>query len=267
MSSLRQFDTSSEELFAAYLDLHEIPWTPKPQVGQHRPDFLVNTGTGDVACEVKEWTKSPLPGHGVHSLGPEQVYGPIHAKMRDSYAQAGSCHDAGFPFVLVLDATTGTVCCEAIDVFGAMMGEPVVLIPVGPDAPDPPTSARTILDSESRQGKKPGPTNERYSALAVLSKRNPTAAALDAFLDTTQPERAGLPTDEAGIEVLRAIERAKDAGVYYPDLAAEPGLDVYHNPYAAFPLDKSVFDNPTTRQWRMSPEMKLFSIGERRTPD
>jgi hypothetical protein len=141
--------TAADELFEAYLTDHGVRFKYEPDWSATfgiavdvNPDFLVDPAQTRVVCEVKQFESTRVTDRLLRSPGqasyipPTDEFGPIRSKVRDAAEQLSPFKALGVPLVVVLANPLGSdVGLGFYDVAHALLGNPKVRIPVGPQGP------------------------------------------------------------------------------------------------------------------------------------
>jgi hypothetical protein len=220
-SKVAQVPDESEVLFSAYVrqrpDLtaeREVPW------GTHTPDFTVTGRLGTVVCEVYSPTLILQ-----NRVGTFDSITPVgNALTGRKRKQGRAVSEAGVPYAVVIGRANADLPFSEFELMVAMFG-----------------------------GKhKVGPqVNTRYSALAVVSRFNPTVWRYEAAL----AERTASGSQDLGDKIRVALELERELvadGLYDPDSAVSR-LRVAHNPWAKAPLDAGWFGGPHDEQFVFDP--------------
>jgi hypothetical protein len=225
------YQSEGEAATADYLMRRRLPFEHHAPLGGRNPDFVATHPiTGDVALEVFEPELS-LPG----KVGAFDSIKPLERGFKPrKREQARAARDAGIPFVLVAASTNSDIPYDSHAVAGALFGRPGVTFPVG--VPDPGAAARWAYLGP---GKARPDANTSVSAMALISYFNPTEWRLQAAWHGRVPLSTRTSQADVG-EALAArhaiYEELVARGIYLPELR-RPRLRLFHNPWAAIPLD------------------------------
>jgi hypothetical protein len=236
-----QSPSAGEALFRAYLRQRRLKFDYEAPSGGRRPDFLVHDPAGDVVCEVFEPVRR-LPGR----AGAIEPYEHLRRAFRGRKRKQGAeAKKLGLPYVIVLAASNSDVSFDDISVTGAMFGAHGVTMPFDAERGE-------AREDEARWGFLRGGglhtgKNTRYSAVAVLTKFNPTLHRVERAYQE-KIVRHGIPPGARAPVIYRAFDDAAEAGTY-DEHAAVARLTVYHNPYASAPLSMEALGGPHDHQW------------------
>lgn len=238
-----QYSRPSEARFADYLGLNGHSYTYEPDLGiSRRPDFLVGmTGQPGVVCEVTDITKPLMPdGVTVASVDPyEQVRRKINEKEKQARGLKGR-----YPFVIVLWFEQPHGPCSLV-IPGALFGNIAVEILIDTNTGGPVEEIDDRLTVSGGGRLQPG-RNTKISAVAVLNAFNPTRAAVERAV----AERVA--AGERTVERVWQISTEEYDRPTYDAAAVLARLDVFHNPYAALPLESSLFTGPHDAAWDLA---------------
>jgi hypothetical protein len=141
--------TAADERFEAYLDDHGVTYSYEPDWAGlfgidvvDNPDFLVDPDEAQIICEVKQFetrriTDRLLKAGGVATLSDQEVFGAIRSKLTGAArGQLRAFAELRVPLVIVLaNPLNADVHLDFWHVAHAILGNPKVQVPIGPDAP------------------------------------------------------------------------------------------------------------------------------------
>lgn len=202
-----------ERQFADYLARRQLAWEYEPEIGGRRPDFLVHSPAGDVACDVFE-PEIRLPDQpGLVSMDsrPALQGGYEARKSRQIHA----VQRAGLPFVLVYAGTRSDIGIPEPVLLSAMFGEIQIAFPLdaGTGIADDTQSQATfgpgaVIQPERKRG---------LSAAAIITRFNPTKMVFERARESNGLDRALHQTGDFAQyrdELINLVQNLVAQGVY-----------------------------------------------------
>lgn len=223
-----------EELFERYLNDHAIPFERDREWGGLKPDFTLETDSGEIVCEVITLDAALPAGGGAYG-----GYGPIRDAINEKIRQGKGPKAKGVPYVIVVHAPNWPL--DDMTMIGAAFGNVGITFPV-----DTTTGAGDMEAAESAflgGGRLQKTLNTRVSAIVFLHNFSPALMRLERALD-------GVPGGDTIEEQFQRARKAADelaARGEIDDDERLPRIDVVLNPYAAVSLPIEVFSEPMIR--------------------
>jgi hypothetical protein len=185
--------TAADKLFEAYLTDHGVRFEYEPDWAaafgiavEVTPDFLVDPADTRVVCEVKQFESTRVTDRLLRSprqaayIPPTDEFGPIRSKVREAAVeQLCPFKTLAVPLVVVLaNPLRSDVGLGFYEVAHALLGNPKVRIPVGPEGPTGAPVTEIAEDYGALISVQPdGTTINRYpfvSAVVVVHQSRPT---------------------------------------------------------------------------------------------
>ncbi|HSV74757.1 MAG TPA: hypothetical protein VLH79_13445 [Chthonomonadales bacterium] len=226
----------SEETFSRYLDALGLRWEYEPLIGSRRPDFGIADPNGRLQAVVEIEDIEGPPGFAYGKLLRLDIYGPVREKINS--ARKHFQRAKHLPCMLVLQPSTLGVQLLDDAILGAMLGNVMIEVPLGPTGDPVKNGAiRTVFGPGGKMlnPKDRTPQNTTVSAVAVMelvageALRSGCRRKVDEIFAATGTGDQGstVPALESGQALETSFARK---GI---DLDARvPRLRLFHNPYA-----------------------------------
>lgn len=241
--------TRGEEVFEEYLNGLGLKFTYEPPIGERRPDYLVQTVSGEVLCEIKDFEpndedppemQAALEGRHNTVSSHEIPFDRIQLKIRAARNQLrefkGKC-----PCLVVLFDGSAQVHLIDFTVLGAMYGKTLISVPILRDDDDREAESSIVFERESRYLTRT--SNTTVSAVAILQHVTPNRRLLD--------EAFAKRDSEGGSDRIADILRfAFEFGEQHPEIFDRvPRLHVFRNMFAVVPWPREALNGPHDLLW------------------
>jgi hypothetical protein len=245
--------TRGEEVFEEYLDGLGLKFAYEPPIGERRPDYLVQGGSGEVLCEIKDFeandedrAEMQAIAEGRHNTvsSREIPFERIQRRIRAASSQLRE-FKGRYPCLVVLFDAAAHVHLIDFTVLGAMYGKTQISVPILRDGDDRETEASVVFERESRYLTRT--SNTTVSAVAILQHATPNYHLLTEALAQRELEGGSDRTSDT----LRFVY---EFGEQHPEIFDRvPRLHLFRNIFAAVPWPVAALGGPHDLVWPAEP--------------
>lgn len=240
-----------EIAFERYLCALSISWSYEPDIGGVHPDYLLS-GKSEIVCEVKDFESSaveesviPSILNGASVAGPWNPIDYIRSRLKKARKQLQSSRGVR-PGVVVLFNTQTMPFDDSLFIEESMFGAPMFSESVGPFS----ATSNVLASGNSKTDRFLTVTsNTSISAVAVLDVIRPNINLLEnaqdeVFSSINEGERRNIKADVRRALPLLERTQCEIESKYGKDhlYAERPRLRVFHNLFAALPLDPTILN-------------------------